>query len=262
MKTMLTVFLTVMSLMLHSDYYHDEAKRMVLLGDYNKAIELYSLSISLTDPLNSDLSVYIDRGDAYFAEKEFLSALNDYQFVISEIKDTKPSNKHNLLIALAESMFCYLFLNDDLSSQREFDRLVNELELLRENEEAFEWIENYIYSNSCLNYALLKKPKHLYPESYNNIQAITNQTRDLPDATPEEHCQSQCLGYAFAASIACSKVPNIFIQALCAGAILGLEQICARCCKGKGFWENCVKPLRRLYHDPEHYDNPAPHPYE
>lgn len=94
------------------------------------------------------------------------------------------------------------------------------------------------------------------------FQFVTNQTLDIPPATPEENCQMQCNGYAIAAGFACSRVPNSIIQALCIGCIFGLEQICVRCCKGEGFWENCVKSLRRLYHDPEHPNNPAPHPFE
>lgn len=84
----------------------------------------------------------------------------------------------------------------------------------------------------------------------------------MTDMTPEEYCQLQCRAYAVAAAYACGRVPLPALQFLCIGCIFGLEELCSRCCTGSGFWENCVTGLRRLFHDPEHPENPRPHPYE
>lgn len=181
----------------------------------------------------------------YFSKQEYVRALEGYQKVIPYIRESRLSDPSNLLQAICGSMFCYDLLDQELFAKAAFDELVYEVALLNERVEEIGWFR--------------KSPIYSYFEK--NPQRYIQKT-ELPETSPEEHCQTQCNGYALAAAFACSRVPHPAVQFVCYGCIFGLEQLCLRCCKGKGFWENCVKGLRRLHHDPEHPENPAPHPFE
>lgn len=141
-----------------------------------------------------------------------------------------------------------MLLNDEESAKEKFDELVYHVALLRNELDTIDWLRDSPV------YALFKE------EQVSNRERIL--LAGLPEMTPQEYCEFQSAGYAVAASSACLKVPNLALAAACAGCIWGLEQVCSMCCKGEGFWVNCVKPLRRLFHDPEHPDNPKPHPFE
>lgn len=194
------------------------------------------------------LLIYNDEADILFLKKEYASALEKYQKVIQFLQDNELSDPSNLLYALCGSFFCYDILQQDSFAQEAFNELVYEVGLLNEKIEEIRWF------NQSQIYPFFKQN----PDRYNlRVEKI-----GLPNMTPEENCQMQCNGYAVAAAYACSKVVHPALQFACYGCIFGLEQLCMQCCKGEGFWTNCVKGLRRLFHDPEHPDNPAPHPYE
>jgi hypothetical protein len=222
------------------------------------AIAVYNMEIQQSEdsyssgiysiPIQKFLSMHVQRADLYFANKNYQAALKDYQKVVSYIEDGHLFEPADFLEGICGCLFCYLCLEKDELAKREFDKLIYHVALIGDEVETIGWFKNGpVYP--------------FYKKKYNNSQE-TPQLVDLPELTTEEFCGEQCTGYALAASFACARVPNVAIAALCAGCIWGLQQLCARCCKGVGFWENCVKPLRRLYHDPEHPKNPAPHPFE
>lgn len=194
------------------------------------------------------LLVYNEKADMHFYRGEYLTSLENYQKVICYLKSNGLSDPSNLLQALCGSMFCYDLLNQYEFAKAAFDELVYEVALLNEKIEEIDWFRHSL----------------IYPKFIQNSNRydVRIEKIGLPEMTPEESCQLQCNGYAVAAGFACGKVPNLAVQFICYGCIFGLEQVCVRCCKGKGFWENCVKGLRRLFHDPQHPENPAPHPYE
>lgn len=220
------------------------------------AIEVYNTEIQLFEdfyppelyPAKKILSLYNERADLHFTRKNYHAALRDYQKVIAYIEDAELFEPADSIGGICGSLFCYQCLDDDESAKKEFSRLTRYLALYGEEIETVNWIRNSpIYSSYKNNHKNYKE----------RIISLS-----LPEMTPEEFCSFQCAGYAVAASSACLKVPNLAVAALCGGCIWGLEQLCSKCCKGEGFWENCVKPLRRLFHDPEHPSNPAPHPFE
>ncbi|MBS0620426.1 MAG: hypothetical protein JSS61_03095 [Verrucomicrobia bacterium] len=208
-----------------------------------------AFSFEITNALGDDLlSFYVDRGDLNFREREYRRALEDYLMVTTLIEDNQIDRPSHLIQGICGSMFCYQCLDDDEAAQLQFSKLLCHISLLGEDLEKIEWIRNSpVYSNFKEN------------QSHSNEQTFLT---ELPAMTKEEACELQNAGYAVAAATACARVPHPAISYLCAGCIFGLEQICVRCCKGQGFWENCVKGLRRLFHDPEHPKNPAPHPFE
>ena len=199
-------------------------------------------------PTKDALFTYSNEANTYFSNAEYVIALEKYQEVIRYIQENNLSEPSHLLQAICGSMFCFDLLNQDAFAKNAFDELIHEVSLLNEDIEDIDWF----------------KQSPIYPQFQKNctLCTVSIEKIGLPEATPEEACQLQCNGYAVAAAYACSRVPNAAVQFLCYGCIFGLEQLCLRCCKGQGFWENCVKGLRRLFHDPEHPDNPAPHPYE
>ncbi len=197
---------------------------------------------------NDVLLIYNEEANLFFSKREYATALENYQKVISFLRDNQLSDPSILLQAMCGKMFCYDMLNQEPFAKAAFEELVDEVAALNERVEEIDWF----------------KQSRVYPEFQQNPNryALKIEKVGLLDDTPEENCQLQCNGYAVAAAYACGKVPNPAIQFVCYGCIFGLEQLCVRCCRGAGFWENCVKGLRKLYHDPEHPDNPAPHPYE
>jgi hypothetical protein len=209
----------------------------------NDELELGAHS-NLADSYSDILSFYEQDADLNFAEQNYETALVRYQAVIDHLKEAQISNPSKLLKAICGSMFCYDLLNQETFARRVFDELVDEVALLG-NE-----IEEIVWFRKCPIY-----------DSYMAHQ-LSLQLAAIPQDTPEENCQFQCNGYALAAAFACGKIAYPPIQVGCYGCLFALEQLCIRCCKGAGFWENCVKPLRRIFYDPEHYQNPAPHPYE
>lgn len=201
-----------------------------------------------TDSLEKLSLMYRKRADLKFAWRDYQAALKDYQKIVFQNENSSFFEPSHLLYGICGSMFSYQCLDENELAEQEFNKLVYHVALMGEEIEKVDWIkESPIYIAYLKNHKRIKSPIFL-----------TN----LPEMTPEEFCQFQCAGYAIAASSACLKVPNVAIAALCGGCIWGLEQLCSRCCKGEGFWKNCVKPLRRLFHDPSHPENPAPHPYE
>lgn len=220
------------------------------------AIEIYNTEINQCETSCSQdrhlsgkklLSMYIHRGDLNFAKKNYREALKDYQKTISYIEDHNLCEPSDFLEGICGCLFCYQCLEEDESAKQVFDKLVYQVALLQDTIEDIDWFRN----------------SPVYPIYKKNHQSRERkQLVSLPEMTPQEYCEFQCAGYAVAASSACLKVPNLAIAAICGGCIWGLQQLCSRCCKGDGFWENCVRPLRRLFHDPEHPNNPAPHPYE
>lgn len=186
--------------------------------------------------------------DQNFHEKDYAMALENYQKVIAYLRENNLSDPSDLLNAICGSMFCYDLLCQEPFAKAAFDELVYEVALLEGKVETVNWF----------------RESPVYPKYKNRLSRhpVRIKTIDLPEMSAEENCEFQCDGYAFAASWACSKVPVLAVQAVCYGCIFGLNQLCSRCCKGDGFWENCVKGLRRLFHDPNHPKNPAPHPYE
>jgi hypothetical protein len=190
---------------------------------------------------------YNERGNISFANGDYIAALYDYQAAVRYVETNQIDDPSNLLRGICGSMFCYEFLNNDDASREEFHRLTQYVHFLGDEVDRIDWFRNSPVYNAY------REKRHLR----NSIITV-----DLPEMTKEEHCQLQCDGYAVAAGYACSRVPNPAVQFVCVGCIFGLQQLCTRCCMGKGFWENCVKGLRRLFHDPEHPENPAPHPNE
>jgi hypothetical protein len=194
------------------------------------------------------LFTYSEEANTYFSKAEYAITLERYEKVIQYIQENHLSDPSCLLQAICGSMFCYDLLNQDSFAKAAFDELVCEVALLNESIEEIDWFKQ------SLIYPQFQKNSKRYSVSIEKI--------GLPEASSEENCQLQCNGYAVAAAYACSRVPSPAISFLCYGCIFGLEQVCLRCCKGQGFWENCVKGLRRLFNDPEHPENPASHPYE
>ncbi len=192
--------------------------------------------------------VFHEQGELNFEKQNYKEALKNYNDVICYLRKNDMSDPSRLLNAICGSMYCYAILNEDRFAKEAFEELVHEVSVLREKVEDIDW-----FQASSIYPIYIQKSNRYGPE----VQSV-----DLPDMTSEEYCQLQCNGYSLAAAFACGKVPHIAVQAICYGCIFGLEQLCIRCCKGDGFWENCVKGLRRLFYDPTHPKNPAPHPYE
>jgi tetratricopeptide (TPR) repeat protein len=236
------------------------ARQLSLLGEYDSAAHIYSRLIdsTLESSESNVTTLYAQRADLYFAQKRFEDALADYQVVILQAdSEGEVSNK---LVGICGSLFCFELLHEDELAKATFDCLVSEVDKLGKEIENVEWLRNnFVYQYYKEN---IRGKKEKCKCKNNEKNDLRNQTLDIPSMTPEESCQLQCNGYAVAAGYACSRVPNAAVQFVCYGSIFGLEQACLRCCKGAGFWENCVKPLRRLFHDPDHPENPASHPYE
>ena len=187
-------------------------------------------------------------GDLNFAKKDYLAALGDYQAAISCIEDNQINDPSNLINGICGSLLCYELLDEKEAAAKEFSKLAYHVALMDDEIENIDW-----FRNSPI-YPLYKENRRLQKEKM--------QTVALPEMSPEEFCEYQCNAYAIAAGYACSRVPHPAIQFLCVSCIFGLQSVCVRCCKGQGFWENCVRGIRRLFHDPDHPENPAPHPYE
>lgn len=219
------------------------------LNLYNVEIEKFQHIIQLDQPFSKEslFVLYNLRGDLLFSRGDYNLALQDYHNVTSDLENDILIFPSEFLKGLCGSLFCNLCLGNDAVAESEFERLVYVTAVLRTKIETIDWIRN----------------SPVYPR-YKNQSYLADLTLkiDLPPLSEQENCEFQCAGYGVAAAYACSKVPVPSIQFLCAGCIFALENFCFRCCKGAGFWENCVKPLRRLFHDPEHPENPAPHPYE
>lgn len=215
------------------------------------AIEVYNAEIQLQEDNCTGrilVHLYSERGNLHFAKKNYQAALSDYQKAIEFIQKNQLNDASNLLQGMCGSLFCYEFLNEEQSSKNQFDELVYHVALHGDKIDNIDW-----FRNSTV-YPVYKENRKLNPP---RIQKI-----DLPPLTAEESCQLQCDGYAVAAAYACQRVPDVRIQCLCYGCIFGLERLCSRCCLGDGFWKNCVQGLRRLFHDPEHPQKPAQHPFE
>lgn len=193
------------------------------------------------------LLTYNEKANMHFSRGEYKIALENYQKVVHYLQENGLSDPSNLISAMCGSMFCFDLLNQNQFAKAAFDELVYEVALLNKKVEEIDW-----FKHSPVYYKFTQNPNR-----YVRIEKV-----GLSETTPEEDCQLQCNGYAVAAAFACGRVPHPAIQFACFGCIFGLEQLCLRCCKGQGFWENCVKALRRLFHDPDHPENPAPHPYE
>jgi hypothetical protein len=254
-KTSLSALVSFVSLLPFCDV---TANNHTLCWDAtDAAIHVYTQEIQLLegqfpfrdDQLNLKLvSMYSERASLYCSKKNYLAALNDYKTLITVIEQFDITDDSNLLDGICGSMFCYQCLEEEESAKQEFIKLVYHVAMLGDEIESVSWIQN--------------SPVYTTLKEKNRQTGAKKPLAKLPDMTPEEFCELQCGGYAVAASFACLKVPIPSIAVLCGGCVWGLEQLCERCCKGEGFWENCVKPLRRLFHDPEHPNNPAPHPYE
>lgn len=259
MKQLSVVIFTFFSLILNAQYALKDAIKFAVSNEYDKAIELYSLEIisKEADQDENVLSLYNERGDLFFAKKQFSEALMDYQTVVSRVKK---GDNSNLLKGICGKLFCYLFLNEDQLAEEEFNYLVDEVALIGNDIENIEWIKNSPVHHYYKENIEGKRKKPCECKKMN--QLFINQTQEIPADSPQEHCTTQYNGFAVACYVACSRVGNPFIQGICIGCIFGLEQVCMRCCKGDGFWKNCITPLRRLYHDPAHPESPAPHPYE
>ena len=175
-------------------------------------------------PIQKLLFAYNEEANIHFSRSEYVIALEKYQKVVQYIQDNRLSDPSNLLEAMCGSMFCYDLLGQDSFAKAAFDELVYEVALLNEEIEDVGWF----------------KQSRIYPRFKQNPDryAVSIEKIGLPDATPEDNCQFQCNGYAVAAAYACGRVPNAAIQFACFGCIFGLEQLCLRCCKGEGFWEN------------------------
>ncbi len=231
------------------------------LGEYDGAIEIFSEIIKERTEKSTDdiLTLYNQRGDLFFAQKRYAEALNDYQRVLSYINTSSLKDASNRLRSICGCLFCYEFLNESAMAETTFAYLVNEVAFMGSEINDVEWLrESVVYKYYVAN--IQGKRKKCTCEK--DAKKVHNQTMDAPPMTAEESCILQCNAYAVAVTFACSRVPIPAVQFLCVGCVFGLEQACVRCCKGDGFWENCVKPLRRLFHDPDHPENPAPHPFE
>lgn len=249
----------------------EKAKSLALLGECNAAIDLYTKEIATKESEGSSdvLTLYNDRGDLFFARKQYLRALKDYQIVLARVQNKTWDDKSNLLRGICGSMFCNNFLNKDMASKVAFQHLVEEVAAIENELHNIEWIRTnpvYLYRTRIEKEKIEGSCKKCGEKSELVVHQAINmrepRSRAELEPTREENCVLQCNGYAVAAYYACSRVPMAAVQFLCVGCIFGLEQVCIRCCKGAGFWENCVKSLRRLYHDPDHPNDPAPHPFE
>ncbi len=214
-----------------------------LCGSVNKSYLLSEESCYL-----QHISLLNEQANFEFSSKRYVESLNNYEKVVRHLEHHNLTDPSLLLNAICGSMFCYEMLDQNEFAKRAFDELVYQVGLLGEEVEEIDW-----YQKSCL-YEELKE--------FSDRPNLRFQRCSMSDMTPEENCQLQCRAYAVAAAYACGRVPHPAIQFLCLGCIFGLEELCSRCCTGEGFWENCVKGLRRLFHDPEHPQNPSPHPYE
>lgn len=229
------------------------AKFLVKQGDYQKGIEQYTQLIELMEPTSDPqiFQLYNERGDLYFAIQDYSSALKDFQKIPIKTNHTSWEETSEILRAICGRMFSSEYLNQDKEAEREFDDLVHAVTPIRNDLDNIPWLKGNPILIAHKKLKSSKKEPCKDCEKYMQL-----------NSGAQENCQMQCSGYAVGASWACSRVPNPAIQFLCVGCIWGLERACNWCCKGDGFWENCVKPLRRLLHDPEHPENPAPHPFE
>ncbi len=72
-------------------------------------------------------------------------------------------------------------------------------------------------------------------------------------------CQNSCDIFLSAAA-ACSS-GSLTLKASIAALLNQLNKQCKECCKGKGFFENCIKPLQKYIQQPtdpafpDHYDD-------
>ena len=243
-----------------AEYMQQGTEQAIVLakdGCYSEAIEKYSELIDVMESSGNeiDLKLYNLRGDLFFAIRDYQNALKDFQKIPVNIENATIDETSEILKAACGRMFSFDSLDNDLAAENEFKSLVQSIVPVKHQLEQIDWIRDCSLSNHSLS---LKKSEDCVPcASYkDSYQAVSKSSAEV------ESCQTQCTGYAVGASWACSRVPVPAIQFLCVGAIFGLERTCHWCCKDEGFWERCVKPLRRLLHDPEHPQNPAPHPYE
>jgi tetratricopeptide (TPR) repeat protein len=263
---MFAIFLLIVCFLSSSDplhgnnipasHYIEEAKKAVKRNDLLLGIEIYSAAIAATPKQHEKERIILhgNRGILHLAIENYQEALSDFKKIPYSFDTDDWEQKSEILSGLCGRILALYVMNIENELNEEIAKLAYTIISMQNELHNITWLKE--------NPMCQKNINHLHAKIFKQKSDARLQLIDFSNVTPEESCVLQCQAYGVAAAWACNRIPNPAIQLACIGSIFGLEKVCCKCCEGEGFWKNCVNPLRRLFHDPEHPKNPAPHPYE
>lgn len=234
----LTICILVGSLFLKNPLFGDNGFFLTQEGTYNSLQRLQQKIESLTDSIDSLNSSNARGSDRLFTERgihllvggEYELAIEDFNQTLSDIFD---QNVHHAKKYVARALWgrtlCYAFLgkveefNEDLAR---FAKLIN-------------------LNNNC-NCTSMSIQSTCHSHHFKS-SPLYSKSRDFDQRDDIALCSSFCEATVYNTvkylKLACATIRDIGIQTTLYIFIEGLGDKAMRCCRGNGFWRDCVDPL-------------------